>query len=94
MTYHFYLIRGLFLSYWVIAFNGFANAQCDAQFDFGDDTVCVGSMVQLTDQSFAPNGVGAWQWVVDGSLLGTANSGQFEAQVEGVVDIELTIQDV
>lgn len=85
----FSLVLGLCFS----TFSGFA--QCNAQFDFGsNDTICVGTTLQLTDQSFSPNGIGSWQWVVDGNPLSSViSTAEYTPQEEGSIEIELTVFD-
>ena len=61
----------------------------------GQDTVCIGASVFLSNPtSSSPNGIGAWDWTVNGSpLSSTVGSATFEAIDEGIYEIILEAFD-
>ncbi|MCF8463708.1 MAG: T9SS type A sorting domain-containing protein [Flavobacteriales bacterium] len=79
----------------LIFFSNKAVAQCDAVFDYGgQDTVCINATVFLTDQSTAPNGVGAWEWSTGGNQLpGAGGLATFQPLEEGIYSILLVMYD-
>ena len=72
---------------------------CQADFSISgstlsDDTVCIGTPLNFTDLSTADNGIGAWTWMLGGSVVSQNQLlPAFSFPEEGVYTIALTIED-